>query len=242
MGRWEPDAAGRLAKAAMELYVERGFDETTVAEIAKRAGLTERTFFRHFADKREVLFAGAAHAAGAPGRGVHDAPARPGTRRRGDGRGRGRGRPHSGTPGLRPPALRDHCGRTRSSRSVSSSSWHRCRWLWPTRCEGAAWPTPPPAWRPKWRSPSSGSGSNAGWPTPSTSTCPSSCVRHSTSSEQVTADNEAGSASRRDVVTRYSREGDGAASGDEQHPAERLSALDVGVRPGGIGRAGTTGR
>jgi AcrR family transcriptional regulator len=44
----------------MDLYVERGFDETTVAEIAKRAGLTERTFFRHFADKREVLFAGAA--------------------------------------------------------------------------------------------------------------------------------------------------------------------------------------
>ena len=44
----------------MELYVERGFDETTVAEIAARAGLTERTFFRHFADKREVLFAGAA--------------------------------------------------------------------------------------------------------------------------------------------------------------------------------------
>jgi AcrR family transcriptional regulator len=44
----------------MELYVERGFDVTTVAEIAKRAGLTERTFFRHFSDKREVLFAGAA--------------------------------------------------------------------------------------------------------------------------------------------------------------------------------------
>jgi AcrR family transcriptional regulator len=60
MVRWEPDARGRLEKAAMELYVERGFDETTVAEIAKRAGLTERTFFRHFADKREVLFAGAA--------------------------------------------------------------------------------------------------------------------------------------------------------------------------------------
>jgi AcrR family transcriptional regulator len=60
MGRWQPDARGRLEKAAMELYVERGFDETTVAEIAKRAGLTERTFFRHFADKREVLFSGAA--------------------------------------------------------------------------------------------------------------------------------------------------------------------------------------
>jgi len=57
--RWEPNAAGRLAKAAMDLYSERGFEQTTVAEIAARAGLTERTFFRHFADKREVLFAGA---------------------------------------------------------------------------------------------------------------------------------------------------------------------------------------
>src|SRR6516164_4705593 len=60
MGRWEPNARGRLAQAALELYAERGFEETTVAEIAERAGLTERTFFRHFADKREVLFAGAA--------------------------------------------------------------------------------------------------------------------------------------------------------------------------------------
>jgi AcrR family transcriptional regulator len=59
MTRWEPDSRGRLAKAAMELYAERGFEQTTVAEIAKRAGLTERTFFRQFADKREVLFAGA---------------------------------------------------------------------------------------------------------------------------------------------------------------------------------------
>ena len=59
MGRWEPDARGRLARAALELYHERGFEETTVAEIAQRAGLTERTFFRHFADKREVLFGGA---------------------------------------------------------------------------------------------------------------------------------------------------------------------------------------
>ncbi len=59
MGRWEPNARGRLEQAALELYVERGFDQTTVAEIATRAGLTERTFFRHFADKREVLFAGA---------------------------------------------------------------------------------------------------------------------------------------------------------------------------------------
>jgi AcrR family transcriptional regulator len=59
MGRWEPNARGRLTQAAFALYGERGFEETTVAEIAERAGLTERTFFRHFADKREVLFAGA---------------------------------------------------------------------------------------------------------------------------------------------------------------------------------------
>ncbi len=58
MARWEPDAAGRLQAAALELYGEQGYDETTVAEIAARAGLTERTFFRHFADKREVLFHG----------------------------------------------------------------------------------------------------------------------------------------------------------------------------------------
>ena len=58
MGRWEPDARGRLERAALELYAERGFEQSTVAEIAERAGLTERTFFRHFADKREVLFAG----------------------------------------------------------------------------------------------------------------------------------------------------------------------------------------
>lgn len=56
MGRWEPNARGRLEQAALELYSERGFEQTTVKEIAKRAGLTERTFFRHFTDKREVLF------------------------------------------------------------------------------------------------------------------------------------------------------------------------------------------
>ena len=59
MSRWEPDARGRLEKAALALYGERGFENTTVAEIADRAGLTERTFFRYFTDKREVLFAGA---------------------------------------------------------------------------------------------------------------------------------------------------------------------------------------
>jgi AcrR family transcriptional regulator len=58
VGRWAEDANGRLRAAAMQLYVERGFDDTTVADIAARAGVTARTFFRHFADKREVLFAG----------------------------------------------------------------------------------------------------------------------------------------------------------------------------------------
>ena len=60
VGRWEADARGRLEEAALALYGERGFELTTVAEIAERAGLTERTFFRYFADKREVLFWGAA--------------------------------------------------------------------------------------------------------------------------------------------------------------------------------------
>jgi AcrR family transcriptional regulator len=58
MGRWEPNARGRLAQAALTLYAEQGFEQTTAAEIARHAGLTERTFFRHFADKREVLFYG----------------------------------------------------------------------------------------------------------------------------------------------------------------------------------------
>jgi AcrR family transcriptional regulator len=58
MSRWKPDGQVRLQQAALELYSERGYDQTTVAEIARRAGLTERTFFRYFADKREVLFVG----------------------------------------------------------------------------------------------------------------------------------------------------------------------------------------
>ncbi|MBB2975241.1 AcrR family transcriptional regulator [Microbacterium endophyticum] len=57
MSRWEPDAAVRLERAALELFAERGFAETTVPQITERAGLTTRTFFRHFTDKREVLFA-----------------------------------------------------------------------------------------------------------------------------------------------------------------------------------------
>ncbi|PXA71716.1 TetR/AcrR family transcriptional regulator [Cryobacterium arcticum] len=61
MGRWKPDARGRLTLGALELFAERGYEQTTAAEIAERAGVTERTFFRHFPDKREVLFMGAKH-------------------------------------------------------------------------------------------------------------------------------------------------------------------------------------
>jgi AcrR family transcriptional regulator len=58
VGRWEPNARERLECAALALFVEHGYDATTVAQIADRAGLTKSTFFRHFADKREVLFGG----------------------------------------------------------------------------------------------------------------------------------------------------------------------------------------
>jgi AcrR family transcriptional regulator len=60
MSRWKPGARGRLEQAAYELFLDQGYERTTVADIAERAGLTERTFFRHYADKREVLFGGSA--------------------------------------------------------------------------------------------------------------------------------------------------------------------------------------
>ena len=58
MVRWEPGARERLQAAALELFATRGFEQTTAAEIAQSVGLTERTFYRHFSDKREVLFYG----------------------------------------------------------------------------------------------------------------------------------------------------------------------------------------
>jgi AcrR family transcriptional regulator len=58
MGRWEPDARDRLVRAALDLFTEQGYENTTCAQIAERAGLTKSTYFRHFRDKREVLFGG----------------------------------------------------------------------------------------------------------------------------------------------------------------------------------------
>ncbi|GCD95883.1 TetR/AcrR family transcriptional regulator [Embleya hyalina] len=60
MARWQPHASERLVVAALELFEERGYENTTVIQIAERAGLTKSTFFRHFPDKREVLFGGGA--------------------------------------------------------------------------------------------------------------------------------------------------------------------------------------
>jgi AcrR family transcriptional regulator len=58
VSRWAPDARERLEAAALDLFAENSYEETTVAQIADRAGLNRATFFRHFSDKREILFGG----------------------------------------------------------------------------------------------------------------------------------------------------------------------------------------
>ena len=75
MSRWAPNARQRLEDAALDLFVENGFEETTVAQIADRAGMNRATFFRHFADKREVLFGGEDVLAGLFADGIRAAPA-----------------------------------------------------------------------------------------------------------------------------------------------------------------------
>ncbi len=74
MGRWEPDARGRLLRAAIELFAEHGYDATTTAQIAERAGLTKTTLFRLFPDKREIVFQGQATLVELVTAAVRDAP------------------------------------------------------------------------------------------------------------------------------------------------------------------------
>jgi AcrR family transcriptional regulator len=74
VARWQPNPSERLVLAALDLFEERGYEKTTVIEIAERAGLTKSTFFRHFADKREVLFGGDTMA-GLLAEGIETAPA-----------------------------------------------------------------------------------------------------------------------------------------------------------------------
>jgi len=75
VSRWQPHAQERLERAALELFIEQGFAQTTVPQITARAGLTTRTFFRHFADKREVIFTGEEELPALVARLMADAPA-----------------------------------------------------------------------------------------------------------------------------------------------------------------------
>lgn len=75
MGRWEPNARQRLVIAAVDLFSEQGYDDTTVQQIADRAGVTKSTFFRHFPDKRELLVAGQATLSHLLAEGIASAPA-----------------------------------------------------------------------------------------------------------------------------------------------------------------------
>ncbi len=75
MGRWEPGARERLVLAAVDLFAEQGYDATTVAQIAQRAGVTKSTFFRHFPDKRELLVAGQETLSRLLADGISEAPA-----------------------------------------------------------------------------------------------------------------------------------------------------------------------
>lgn len=75
MARWEPGARERLVLAAVDLFSEQGYDETTVTQIAGRAGVTKSTFFRHFPDKRELLVAGQETLSRLLASGIAEAPA-----------------------------------------------------------------------------------------------------------------------------------------------------------------------
>lgn len=75
MARWEPGARERLVVAAVDLFTEQGYDATTVAQIAERAGVTRSTLFRYFPDKREILVAGQETLSRLMTEGITEAPA-----------------------------------------------------------------------------------------------------------------------------------------------------------------------
>ena len=75
MARWEPGARERLVVAAVDLFADRGYDDTTVAQIAERAGVTRSTFFRYFPDKRDLLVAGQETLSRLLAEGIAEAPA-----------------------------------------------------------------------------------------------------------------------------------------------------------------------
>ena len=75
MARWKPGTTQRLVVAAVDLFTEQGYDDTTVAQIAERAGTTKSTFFRHFSDKRELLVAGQETLSRLLAEGITEAPA-----------------------------------------------------------------------------------------------------------------------------------------------------------------------
>ena len=75
MARWEPGARERLVVAAVDLFAEQGYDATTVAQIAERAGVTKSTLFRYFPDKREILVAGQESLSRLLSEGIAEAPA-----------------------------------------------------------------------------------------------------------------------------------------------------------------------
>ncbi|MGW5723675.1 TetR/AcrR family transcriptional regulator [Amycolatopsis sp. NPDC003865] len=75
MARWQPETTQRLVVAAVDLFTEQGYDATTVAQIAERAGVTKSTFFRHFSDKRELLVAGQETLSRLLTEGIAEAPA-----------------------------------------------------------------------------------------------------------------------------------------------------------------------
>lgn len=75
MARWEAGARERIVLAAVDLFTEQGYDDTTVAQIAERAGITKSTFFRYFPDKRELLAAGQETLSRLLADGIAEAPA-----------------------------------------------------------------------------------------------------------------------------------------------------------------------